>query len=271
MQSSRLIPWQESTRMSCLLPVQRIVALMLAYALIPSPAVAATTTCPLSVARAVPPADVPSIAEDRSCLVDAGAVANRPVFDLRARAEFFDFHVPGAQHSTLPALIAANRNNATDIVLYDNGKSRSATFLLCSQLRRAGLTRFKLIDGGIAAWTQRFGRPERLSTNRLGDAEIAAALSDRRTSAVSLNAPLKSVLAEHRLGAGPSQAVVRRIVLADPTTTLPSIEGQLSANKSTTFYWIGTHQQLRDLIHAHLLQHQKRLAGPAQSTACSAL
>lgn len=258
--------------MSRLFLVRRARAVLLAASLLVAGNAGATgTTCPLAAGRVAGPEETTAIAEDRSCLVDAGAIGNRSVFDLRTRAEFLDFHLPGARHSSRSALMATGRRHPAEIVAYDSGKSRSATFLLCSQLRRAGLTRFKLIDGGIAAWAQRSKRAERLSTNRLGDAEVVAALSDRRATAIALTAPLKAILAEHRLGAPASPPAIRRIVLADPAMPLASVDAQLATDKGTTFYWIGTHQQLRDLIHAHLLQGQKRLAGPVQSTACSAL
>ncbi|GAB3094132.1 rhodanese-like domain-containing protein [Lysobacter terrae] len=250
------------------IPLRPLGALVLAGLLSASGGVAGST-CPLAAAaRPSATATAPQINEDRTCLVDARSVGDsQDVFDLRSRGEYLDYHLPQAKHASVSALSALRRGNDAAFVAYDNGKSRSATFLLCEQLRRAGLNQVKLIDGGIASWTQAHDRPERLATSRLADNEVMAALADRHTAIVALTAPLKAALTEHRLGAGSG---TRLTVLADPSTPMTDIEAQLKG-KGIAFYWVGTAPQLRDLIHAHLLQDRKRLAGPAQSATCSAL
>jgi rhodanese-related sulfurtransferase len=233
---------------------------------------AGPTTCPLAAARIDAKAvKTPTIEEDPSCLIKAQSIHNHPTYDARTRAEFLDFHIPGAQYSTPYALAAMFRNSKTKFVVYDSGKSRSSTLLLCSRLRRAGLTQVKLIDGGIAAWAQAQRRPEKFVLNRLSDDEVLAALLDRHAHAIAMTAPLKSMLTEHRLGVAPEGVPSRRVVLAETASPLANLESQLNASKETAFYWIGTPARLRDLIHTHLLQDQKRIAGPAQSTTCSAL
>lgn len=243
----------------------------LIVALATAPAMAAGTVCPLTgKSLAAEPDASHAVPEDPTCLVDARKLGAQDVLDLRPRGDYLAWHLPQAQHLSPSVVATARRGKETPFVAYDSGKSRSATFLLCSQLRRAGLTRFKLVDGGIAALAQAGGRSEVMTTNRLGDGELMAAITDRHTSTTALAAPLREMLAEHRIGVGPGRNG-RRVVIADPATPLSSVQAQLGADQRTTFYWIGTAAQLRELIHSHLLQHNKRLAGPAQSLACSAL
>lgn len=251
--------------------------LILAACIAISPAAAAQqgqprpSTCPLAAHRAATAAAVPAAAEDRSCLVSAGAIGDRDIYDVRSRGEFLRFHVPGARHATPSSLPMTRRGDSRAFVAYDSGKSRSATFLLCSRLRRAGLAHVRLIDGGIAAWAQAHDPGAALAVSRLSDAEVAAALSDPKVRATALDKTIKSVLAEHRIGAGSAAKAGRHILVADVSTPLATLESRLAATKGTAFYWTGTPDRLRELIHAHLLIDQKRVAGPAQSATCSAL
>ena len=234
-----------------------------------SGAATAGSLCPLAAAaKPVAIAAPPRIEEDRSCLIDARSVtAAQEVFDLRSRQDYLEYHLPQAKHASVSALAALRRGNDAAFVAYDSGKSRSAIFLLCEQLRRAGLKHARLIEGGIASWTQVHNQPERLITSRLADNELMAVLSDRQASAIAMTGALKAALAEHRLGAAKGTRVA---MLADPSVPMAEIEAKLHG-KEAAFYWVGTAPQLRELIHAHLLQDRKRLAGPAQSATCSAL
>lgn len=233
----------------------------------------ASATCPLVAAQpAVKAPSAPVTADENDCLTDANAMNKGDVFDLRSRAEFIEFHVPGAQHSTVAVLttspLAANQN----IILYDSGKFRSDAFMLCSRLRRAGLKRFKIVDGGVAAWTQQQHQPEKLALSRLSDAEVSAALFDPQIAAIALTASLKLVLKEHRIRQTADRVhAARKIFIVDPSTPVTQIDALLDGKNATSFYWIGDHQKLVGLLHAHLAQDQKRVAGPAESRTCSAL
>lgn len=230
------------------------------------------STCPLAAQRpATTAAAVPAAAADRSCLVDASAIGDREVYDLRSRGDFLRFHVPSARHATPASLPLARRGDHGSFVAYDSGRSRSATFLLCSRLRRAGLANVRLIDGGIAAWAQAHDPARAVAVSRLADTEVVAALSDPKMRATTLGAAMGKVLAEHRIGAGAAAKPDRRIVVADLSTPMAEIESKLATAPGTAFYWSGTPERLRELIHAHLLIDRKRIAGPAQSATCSAL
>lgn len=229
-------------------------------------------TCPLAATRMHnATAEPPAIATDPTCLVSARAVGAGPIYDLRSRSEYLEFHIPGAEHSSPSALALIRRGSTTSVVAYDSGKSRSNAFLLCAQLRRAGLSNVRLVDGGVAAWAQLRGQPQQFALSRLSDDEISGALSDRHSRISSLSPALKSVLTEHRLGIAPVQGAKRLIILAEPTTPEAKITTPLGAARETAFYWVGSGDRLRDLIHSHLLRDQKRLAGPNQSASCSAL
>ncbi len=135
----------------------------------------------------------------------------------------------------------------------------------------------RLIDGGIAAWAQAHDPARAVAVSGLADTEVVAALSDPKMRATTLGAAMGKVLAEHRIGAGAAAKPDRRIVVADLSTPMTEIESKLAGEPGTAFapgtafYWSGTPERLRELIHAHLLIDRKRIAGPAQSATCSAL
>ncbi|MET3930815.1 rhodanese-like domain-containing protein [Lysobacter soli] len=233
----------------------------------------ATATCPLAATQAhVVPPSTPAAPEDRTCLVDVRAIGTgRALYDVRSRADYLAFHLAGAQHATVAELSRLLRDRPENVVLYDGGKFRSDTFLLCKRLRDEGLRNFKIIDGGIAAWAQAQARPERVALSRLSDADIAAALSDRASLAVPLDNGFAPVLAEHRIRMAAKGATGRRILVATASTPTARLESSMDGKGSPTLVWTGDPDRLVALIHAHLRQDQKRVAGPVQSTACSAL
>jgi hypothetical protein len=62
----------------------------------------------------------------------------------------------------------------------------------------------------------------------------------------------------------------RTVLLADAQTSTAAIAAKLAAAPAT-FYWIGTPERLQALLAAQVALERKREAGPAQSSACSAL
>lgn len=246
---------------------------MFALALVAHPATSAST-CPLAAApTATQNAPSHAAPEDSSCLVGAKAVrASDEVYDLRSRSEYLEFHIPEARHSNAAELSRILRGSDKAVVVYDSGKFRSDAFLLCSRLRSNGFRNFRVIDGGIAAWAQAHRRPERLTVSRLSDAEVSAALSDPRNSALALDDALRPVLSEHRIRQTSSAGSGRRVIVADTTTPAEKINASLDGSGSAAaFYWIGSRDRLVTLIHSHLAQDQKRVAGPGQSATCSTL
>ncbi|MBU8975694.1 MULTISPECIES: rhodanese-like domain-containing protein [unclassified Lysobacter] len=245
----------------------------LAFALaLPTSAIAATT-CPLAAAQApASPSQAPLAPEDRTCLIDARALGAKPVlYDLRSRSDYASFHIPDAQHASVAEVSRLLRDRPGAVVLYDGGKFRSDAFLLCKRLRDEGLKNFRIIDGGIAAWAQVQRRAERLEVSRLSDAEVSAALSDRNVSAVALSDGYAPVLSEHRIRQATKGSTGRKVLIADTFIPSARLEASLDGKGGPVLYWTGDRDRLVALIHTHLRQDQKRTAGPAQSTACSAL
>lgn len=239
----------------------------------PSPASASGFACPLSASLAATKAPMPAVADDKSCLIAAKAVgSNEEIYDLRDRTEFIEFHVPGAQNTTVGTLATMPRIGEKRVVVYDSGRFRSDAFLLCHRLRSAGMRQVKVVDGGIAAWAQLHARREALTLNRLSDADVPAALSEASSGAVVLAESLGPAL--RQFGIKPSSAAAARptraVLLADAQTSPTTIQAQLTKS-ATAFYWVGTADRLQTLLGAHLAQDRKRTAGPAEPKACGAL
>ncbi|NZA25166.1 rhodanese-like domain-containing protein [Luteimonas sp. SJ-92] len=245
----------------------------LTLASFPQLALSTPSTCPLAVAPvAAQGTPTHAAAEDRSCLISARAVASdAEIYDLRSRSEYLEFHIPGARHSNPAELSRILRGTGGTAVVYDSGKFRSDAFLLCARLRNGGLHNFKVVDGGIAAWTQALSRPERLAVSRLSDAEVSAALSSSGNSAQALGEALGPVLSEHRIRRTAAAGSGRRIFVADPSTPTETIAASMDRSSSTAFYWVGSPDRLVALIHAHLAQDQRRALGPGQSATCPSL
>lgn len=227
-------------------------------------------TCSLAAATVVGvTASVPGFADDRSCLVAPSAVKDSaPIFDLRGRAEFLEFHVPGASHSSVHELAARAGLGDQPVFVYEGGRFRSDALQLCDRLRRAGLMRAKVIDGGIAAWAQTHGRAESLAVSRLADSEVSAALLDPDNATRALAGSLGATVA--RLSGRKSKGH-RLVLVADPGTPIASIQSRLSSKDQVTFYWIGTDERLNSLLDAQRAHLHKRDAGPALPKACGTL
>nr|WP_199038781.1 rhodanese-like domain-containing protein [Dyella sp. ASV24] len=236
----------------------------------------AAAQCPALVEAAkhkAPPQAAPTVrpSSGSSCLVSAAALdaPGVEIIDIRDRTQFLQFHVPGAQQAsaatltTLPGL----RNRKT--VVYGDGKFRSDTIQLCERLRQSGLQQVTVVDGGIAAWAQLHGREEVLATNRLSDAEIAAALAEPGNTPVILADSLKSLASVARSSGSPKAR--RNVVLADAATPVSAIQAQLSKGAATSLYWVGSSDQLSRLLDTQLAQDRKRLAGHGESATCSSL
>jgi rhodanese-related sulfurtransferase len=233
-----------------------------------------TLSCPIDAARAAQRAGEPAAPsgpaiDTRGCLVPVQAL--RPgtrLYDLRDRADYLDFHVPGAQHARLVEIASMPRTDGGDFVAYDAGHSRAEALATGARLRSRGLGKARVLDGGIAAWAHVHDRARGIALNRLDDAELAALVSDPATRPVVLAAALRPAL-----GAVPASAAAkaqRTVVLADEQTPTADIAAKVAAAPAT-FYWIGTPQLLQSLLAAQVALDRKREAGPAERSACSAL
>jgi rhodanese-related sulfurtransferase len=230
-----------------------------------------TLSCPIDAARAeaaigtpAATATVPQVSTD-GCLV--GVKALKPgtrLYDLRGRAEYVEFHVPGAQHASLGDLVSMPRTDGGDFVVYDGGRVRADALQACRRLRSAGMKKARVLDGGIVAWAFAHDRSRALQLNRLADAELPALLADASTRTVVLAEPLRTAAPK------PAGATAQRtVVLADAQTATTAIESRLAT--ASTYYWIGTPERLRSLQADFVAMDRKREAGPAERSACAAL
>jgi rhodanese-related sulfurtransferase len=226
-------------------------------------------SCPIDAARAATakdagpaPAALPSTA---GCLVSVQALpANARLFDLRDRADYVEFHVPGAQQASLGDLVSMPRTDGGAIVAYDAGRFRSDALLTCQRLHSAGLAKARVLDGGIVAWAHAHDRSRALQLNRLADAELPALLADASTRTVVLAPALQPALGARAAGKGSAT-----VVLADASTPPAAIQARLGT--PATFYWVGSPDRLRALIAELVAMDRKRESGPAERSACSAL
>ena len=72
------------------------------------------------------------------------------LIDLRTKEEFDQYHIPGAEHITLPELLEMKFRKNETLVIYSEGgiHSAQAMFLLWTK----GYTGVFMLKGGIAAW-----------------------------------------------------------------------------------------------------------------------
>lgn len=231
-------------------------------------------SCPLSIgvtaSYSVPSA---SVKQDPSCLIDAASASldKASLIDTRDRVEFLKFHIPGAASLSSSALITMPKSNKQQVVVYESGKFRSDAYVLCDRLRRAGMTNFKVLDGGIAAWAQLRGLPEKVALSQLSDQEVATAILDSGNAASAIAATLEPVLKEH--GIRSRVAGTRKILLGEATTPVTDLQQKLVRRPagSTVLFWLGSKQRLSQLLSNQLAQDRKRLSGPGQSKGCGAL
>ena len=200
-----------------------------------------------------------------SCLISAKQVGSGPVLvDLRSRQDFSRFHIPGAINQQLNQLLSQRPRGA---VVYDAGKLTQDAELLCERLQRYGLQDVRVIDGGIAAWSQLKAPQQALVTSRLDDREVASALLGTRGQVVTLSPGFTQVLAllppARKLGG-------QTFVLA---TSEAEASRHLASRKTggTALYWIGEPARLHELIEQLVAQDRKRESGPGYSPTCSAL
>lgn len=238
---------------------------------------ARTYACPLTAAAVaqnnVPVANL-DVPHDKTCLVDAGtALHGDAVFDLRPRPDFVEFHLPDAQSASLSELVVRPGIAGQEIVVYDSGRVPADAYMICSRLRRAGIARARIINGGIVAWAEMHGLPEAFQLGRVSDAEAAALLLDQTNVVTVLASPLRPIVDEfrHKAASARPSSDGRILVLADPNTPVSELQAKLRATPRTTLYWVGSTENLRVLLSAKLAMDKKREAGPAESDRCSAL
>jgi rhodanese-related sulfurtransferase len=88
-------------------------------------------------------------ARDLRHALDAGSCA---IFDLGASMRFRKAHIPGSRWSIRSHIAAAARNTQGTVVLVP-GENTDTARLAASELFAAGIKDVKLLDGGLAAWT----------------------------------------------------------------------------------------------------------------------
>ena len=112
-------------------------------------------------------------------LAEAIAAGHGPaVFDLRSAAEFEQFHVPSATHTTLDALAGLELPRTTRLVLYADGGVRVAQARVL--LRMRGYRDVVVLRDGVYEWIARVHEPQLASDATLAerqDFERRAALS----------------------------------------------------------------------------------------------
>jgi rhodanese-related sulfurtransferase len=249
-------------------------AAMFATAVAAAPPASNALSCPIDAARAAARAAEPAppakpVVDTTGCLVPVRML--RPgvrLYDLRAREDYVEFHVPGAQQADVFELAAMPSTNGGDFVAYDAGRRRAEALATCERLRAHGLKKARVLDGGIAAWAQVHDRSRGMQLNRLGDEELAAVVIDPATRAVVLAEPLRPAL--RALPATAPAKPARTVLLADAQTPTAAIAAKVAAAPGT-FYWIGTPQALQSLLAAQVAMERKREAGPSERSSCSAL
>jgi rhodanese-related sulfurtransferase len=105
-------------------------------------------------------------ARDLRHALDAGTCM---VFDLGASMRFRKAHIPGSRWSIRSQIAAAARNAKGTVVLVP-GENTDAARLAASELFAAGIKDVKLLDGGLAAWTNA-GYATTASPDQPSDAE----------------------------------------------------------------------------------------------------
>ena len=90
----------------------------------------------------------------------AESIKNRDsitLIDLRSNEDFDQFHIPTAKNLILPELIDDDFNANTKIVLYSEGDSLSSQAFFA--LKRKGITKIRVLKGGVQAWYNRLLYP----------------------------------------------------------------------------------------------------------------
>jgi hydroxyacylglutathione hydrolase len=95
--------------------------------------------------------------QERIELVTADRIADRPVLDIRQRAEHTAAHIPGAVHIELGDLIARSDDAPRGAVVACGHGERAMT--AASLLKRAGHSDLAVLDGGPADWSKATSRP----------------------------------------------------------------------------------------------------------------
>ncbi|MFD3789289.1 rhodanese-like domain-containing protein [Streptomyces cyaneofuscatus] len=94
--------------------------------------------------------------QQRIELLPADRIAERPVLDVRQRAEHLDGHIPGAVHIELGDLAERSADAPEGAVVACGHGERAMT--AASLLQRAGHQDLAVLDGGPADWAKATGR-----------------------------------------------------------------------------------------------------------------
>jgi len=205
-------------------------------------------------------------AQARQCLMPPAQLKpGVTLIDLRSSQDYLAFHIPGANNQQLNQLLS---QRPRDAVVYDGGRLAQDGALLCERLQRYGLTNVRVLEGGIAAWTQSNRDTHALAVSRLDDGEITSVLLSGRSSVVALSPGFNAVLAS--LPTQTTRAGAQELVLASSEAEVSTRWAQRRGGK-TLLYWVGDPQRLQSLLQTLLAQDRKREMGPGYSPTCSAL
>ena len=123
------------------------------------------------VADRLPVAPTTAAIDDSPAFITAPALAERimthdpalRVFDIRSRADFDRFHVPGAAHATIRSLSRlADDAGATTAVVYGSSATHAARGW--RQLRERGWRDVLVLRGGLYEWIARVHEPRLAAT-----------------------------------------------------------------------------------------------------------
>jgi rhodanese-related sulfurtransferase len=79
------------------------------------------------------------------------------LFDLRSRADYESFHIPGASHATLDELSRATFPHDASVVLYSEGSAHAAQAWVLLRLR--GVRNVYFLREGVYEWIARVREP----------------------------------------------------------------------------------------------------------------
>jgi sulfur-carrier protein adenylyltransferase/sulfurtransferase len=82
---------------------------------------------------------------------------NLQIFDLRPRADYEEFHIPGAKHTTLTAITHERISRNSSVVFYSEGGAHSAQAWVLIRMR--GYRNVFILREGIYEWISRVREP----------------------------------------------------------------------------------------------------------------
>ncbi len=256
--------------MECVISLILVVSLWLAtpvaHAQVPLPAQREAPACHKPREPGGTSSAVKVGAQTKTCLISPAQLKpGLPLVDLRSRQDFTVFHITGATNQQLTQLL---NQRPANVVVYDSGRLSQDGALLCERLQRFGLNNVRVLEGGIAAWTQFHRDARAMDASRLDDGEVSSVLLAGKSPVVALAPGFKRILAD--LPARQAGTATQELVLA---TNAAEVSARLAQRRGgpTTLYWIGGPEQLQSLLQNLLAQDRKREMGPGYSPTCSAL